>query len=151
MEKYQYYYEEIELTEKDYLIAESNGIKRATFRNRVKEYGYTKEYAMTVAPSKDPEYTYWRKVGESKGISRELFHHRVRKSGYTYENAATMKPRGIDSEYVYWRDIAARNGIKKELFSQRLRKSGYTYEEAATTPVGEKIERKSKFLITASV
>lgn len=88
MEKYQYYDEDIELTEEDYKIAESNGIRRATFRNRVREYGYTKEYAMTVAPKHDPEYVYWRKVAENKGVSRELFHYRVRKTGYTYKEAA---------------------------------------------------------------
>lgn len=135
------------ITDEEYGVAAANGIGRSTLNNRIRNFGWEKQKAMTdpVQPQRaQPE---WRKIAELNGIRPDTFYARVNRYGWDPERAATEPPhqkpqelaaaarRKIPKEMF---DLAASNGISEGAFKSRIYQSGWSIERAATEPTWSK-------------
>ena len=118
------------ITDEDYEKAAKNGISKSNVYQRVNEYGWELERAITVPIRK-------RKGGinagvitlaERNGISKPTLFKRIKNGMDPYE--AATKPKG----YAAHLELARKNGIKDVTFYQRV-KRGIDPYEAATKPV----------------
>ncbi|MFP3415039.1 hypothetical protein SB773_26280 [Bacillus sp. SIMBA_074] len=118
------------ITDEDYEKAAKNGISKSNVYQRVNEYGWELERAITVPIRK-------RKGGinasmitlaERNGISKVTFCKRIKNGMDPYE--AATKPKGYES----YLELSRKNGIKDATFYQRITRGMKPYE-AATKPV----------------
>ncbi|MFS0560094.1 hypothetical protein AB1K91_05090 [Terribacillus sp. 179-K 1B1 HS] len=146
------------ISDEDYRIAESNGIKPSTLRARIRDYHWDKQDAIT-RPVKDYKYTpwaRWKDVCRQNGISRQRFRQRISEQGWSEEKAATTPIQDTMASLVAARakkqiitdevlQIMLQNGLCKETVHSRLR-YGWSLEKAITTPVNMvgKAARKMK-------
>jgi hypothetical protein len=123
------YYEPV-ITYEDYEKAAKNGINKSNVYQRVVEYGWNLERAITVPVRrrKGEINAGMITIAERNGISKPTFFKRV-KSGMDPYEAAT-KPKG----YEAYLELARKNGIKDVTFYQRVKRGMKPYE-AATKPV----------------
>lgn len=131
----------IKITEEQYKIAESNGIKRKTVNDRVKSLGWNIERAITqkvksVSKTKHTEYI---KIAEKNGINKGCYQSRIAR-GWSREKASTVPAN-------FWiritKDIdklLKENGIERATYLSRINKYGMDPYEAATRPVTTKKE-----------
>lgn len=120
-------------TEKDYEKAAKNGISKSNVYQRVNEYGWDLERAITVPVRKRSGDINAGMIvfAEQNGISKPTFFKRV-KGGMDLYEAAT-KPVG----YTAHLELARKNGIKDVTFYQRIKRGMRPYE-AATKPVASR-------------
>lgn len=90
------------ITPEQYEIGERNGISRGNVWQRVHNYGYDVERAITEPLHKPSErWMKWKKIALANGISNEAFNARIR-YGMSEEEAATrpigMKPKTYNSK-----------------------------------------------------
>ncbi|MGG1339907.1 hypothetical protein ABE244_04805 [Bacillus toyonensis] len=118
------------ITDEDYEKAAKNGISKSNVYQRVNEYGWEIERAITVTVRK-------RKGGisagmitlaERNGISKPTYYKRIKTGMEPYE--AATKPKGYKAHL----ELARKNGIKDATFYQRITRGMNPYE-AATKPV----------------
>ena len=123
------YYEPV-ITCEDYEKAAKNGINKSNVYQRVIEYGWDLERAITVPVRKRKGETNagMITIAERNGISKPTFFKRI-KSGMDPYEAAT-KPKGYES----YLELARKNGIKDFTFYQRVKRGMKPYE-AATKPI----------------
>ncbi|SET76500.1 hypothetical protein SAMN05216389_1269 [Oceanobacillus limi] len=74
------------ITPEDYLIAEQNGINRATLEARVRYYNWPIEKAIKQPVKKYGDYP---EIAERNGIKKSVFYKRV-SLGWDEQTAATM-------------------------------------------------------------
>lgn len=142
------------ITPQDYETAEKSGITRHALEQRVRDYGWDIDRAIT-QPLKiqvpfQPIWDEWQDVATKNGISKKLFYHRVKKNGWSKEMSAThpiMKGKPLSDDWTdEERETARRNGLDKNYMNAvkvRIR-NGWTREEALNTPrltVDERLER----------
>jgi predicted DNA-binding transcriptional regulator AlpA len=123
------YYETF-ITDEDYEKAAKNGISKSNVYQRVNEYGWELERAITVPVRKKKGGIYAGMItfAEQNGISKPTFFKRVKNGMDLYE--AATKPVG----YATYLELARKNGIKDVTFYQRITRGMKPYE-AATKPV----------------
>jgi len=81
-----YYYISLE----DETIAEANGISYQTLYQRVHQYGWDVDRAITQRTRVEvPFHSEWIEVAKANGIKLSLFRQRVRRHGWDEEVAAT--------------------------------------------------------------
>ncbi|WP_235711994.1 hypothetical protein [Bacillus mycoides] len=114
------------ITDKDYEIASKKGISRSTVYQRVHDYGWEIELAITLPVRK-------RKGGinsamipfaERNGISKPTYYKRIKSGMDPYE--AAIKPKGHET----YLELARKNGIKDVTFYQRITRGMKPYEAA---------------------
>jgi hypothetical protein len=141
------------LTDRDYLIANQNGIDNANAFNRVYACGWDVERAIT-EPIRRKEDSLWMKYKEKAnqiGITQMCFYQRTYK-GMTPEQAATTPklPHGerwkkenvkLTKEIV---DTATRNGIGYKTLKMRVYTYKWDVERAITEPLHKEKRRKSQ-------
>lgn len=85
---------EREYTDEDIKIAESNGINERNLRQRVQEYGWDVQKAITEPIAKrgrykrSSSYGQWKDICEKNGISYDTFNTRVVRYGWSESQAA---------------------------------------------------------------
>lgn len=144
MEVYDYY-----ITPKEYEIASKNNISRVRVNQRIRNWGWSKERAITESPRRMNDYSEWWDILDRNGISRKTFRFRL-KRGWDINKAVTMpvmtneevlnlmhdrvkkKVRKYPKEIV---ELAKRNGISYTTFKQRVGHSKWDMMRAATTPL----------------
>lgn len=136
-------YEEWELTEEHYVIAEKNGISRANVKQRVESYGYDIQKAITKPLRTNDVWRRNKETCEQNGISYSAFYKRI-EMGWSEERSSTepiatgptrQKERAKELRKElspYWEQAEA-NGISFQVFRKRLAK-GMSLEEAANRP-----------------
>lgn len=137
MSVYDYY-----ITPDEYEIARKNGIGKRTLEDRIRQWGWDKERAMT---EKVTDLSEWVELAKSNGITKNAFYNRRHRGMSNYE--AATKPMLTHEEKTkiankrrkkYPKHIlekAERNGICYKTFVFRVTRTGMSYEEAATTPL----------------
>lgn len=118
------------ITNEDYEKAAKNGISKSNVYQRVNEYGWEIERAITVPVRKRNGGIYAGMIvfAEQNGISKPTFFKRIKNGMDPYE--AATKPKG----YAAHLELARKNGIKDVTFYQRVKRGMNPYE-AATKPV----------------
>jgi hypothetical protein len=143
------------ITPNDYDIAEKNGLSKQLVYQRVYDYSWDVQDAITIPKRIRKNHGNWVKVALENGLSRSSFYGRLAE-GMTAEEAATLpiRPRltmvelvriSSDSRRTYPKEygiLADANKINRQTFRERL-KRGWTLEDAATYPVMQKGERKA--------
>lgn len=83
--------EKVEITKEHYEIAKKNGIGKHNVWQRVNEYFWSIERAITepVKKYRKRNWSQWRELAEKHGVSADVFYTRVSKRGMTPEQAAT--------------------------------------------------------------
>jgi hypothetical protein len=134
------------LTEKDFEIAEANGIPRKIVRARFNRLFWDKKDCITkpVRSYRDDE---WRMKCKELGIvDITTFDQRI-KRGWDGERAATVpkmtkdeiaqRNREIHQRYPSWvYDRLKQNNIKKQTFLNRMKGNRWNLKEACTVPEG---------------
>ena len=135
------------ITEEDFEVAESNGIKASTLKNRVYRDGWDIDRAITQHVEKhDPSCQGWNDWKDKSVVGKSTYLSRVRK-GWTKEEAALkpamsfseaskMKRKYSEEDYR----IARENGISQGVVRYRVSRMGWSIEKAITTPVMNKSE-----------
>lgn len=142
------------ITPKDFEIAERNGINATNVRQRVNDYGWDIDRAitqpLTIRQKADPVWDEWEQVATENGVYKKLFNQRINASGWSPEKAATTpirKGRPIDLEWTEEeRELARKNGLDKNYMNTvkaRIR-LGWTREEAFRTPILTENERAKR-------
>ncbi|MDR4987195.1 hypothetical protein RGU74_27245 [Bacillus cereus] len=118
------------ITDEDYEKASKNGISKSNVYQRVNEYAWEVERAITVPVRKRKGGTNSRMLtlAERNGISKPTFFKRVKNGMDPYE--AATKPKGHAAHL----ELARKNGIKDVTFYQRIKRGMDSYK-AATKPV----------------
>lgn len=128
------------ITNEDYEKAAKNGISKSNVYQRVNEYGWDLERAITAPVRKKNGGIYAGMIvfAEQNGISKPTFFKRVKEGMDIYE--AATKPIG----YAAHLELARKNGIKDVTFYQRIKRGMKPYE-AATKPVAtrKKVQQTS--------
>lgn len=139
------------LTDRDYEIANQNGIDKAHAYNRVYKYGWDIERAITqpVKRKVDALWPKYRDLAEQSGISYMCFYLRIKKMDMAPEEAATTpiiprtgrtkKNAKLTKEIV---ETAAKNGISRKTLSQRVYVYRWDVERATTEPLHK--EKRSR-------
>ncbi|MED1382094.1 hypothetical protein [Bacillus mycoides] len=114
------------ITDEDYEIASKKGISKSNVYQRVNEYGWELERAITVPVRKRKGGIYAGMItfAERNGISKPTFFKRVKDGMDLYE--AATKPTG----YAAHLELARKNGIKDVTFYQRITRGMKPYEAA---------------------
>lgn len=134
------------ITPEEYEAAAARGISKKTLELRVREYGWSKERALTEPVQRRTDWSKWYPIAERNGISRGTFHMRIHK-GWSPERAATELVWGREQKAAHMRivgrkrrkypshiyDLLRKNGINYFTFSTRVR-NGWSPERAATVP-----------------
>ncbi|WP_195970598.1 hypothetical protein [Clostridium thermobutyricum] len=144
MKVYDYY-----VTPKEYEIASTNNISRVRVNQRIRNFGWSKERAITESPRRMNNYSEWLDIVDKNKINRRTFYCRV-KNGLDRDRAATMpvmtkeevlnlmhdrakkKVKKYPKEIV---ELARSNGISYITFKQRVGQLKWEMIRAATTPV----------------
>src|SRR5690606_11362775 len=123
------------VTPEEYAAAAAIGISPATLDQRIRQYGWDKQRAITTPPRKRTDHSRWWPVMEKHGIPQEVYLNRISR-GWDPERAATEplltpdkrsdrmrndNPRG----WSYPQDLidrAARNGVSRNTFAKRVSK-----------------------------
>ena len=118
------------ITDEDYERASKNGISKSNVYQRVNEYGWELERAITVPvrKRKGGVNTGMITLAERNGISKPTLFKRIKNGMDPYE--AATKPKG----YAAHLELARKNGIKDVTFYQRVKRGMNPYE-ASTKPV----------------
>ncbi|MEH7216970.1 hypothetical protein [Bacillus toyonensis] len=118
------------ITDEDYKKAAKNGISKSNVYQRVHEYGWELDRAITTPIRKQKGKTNAGMItlAERNGISKVTFWKRVKNGMDPYE--AATKPKG----YASYLELSRKNGIKDTTFYQRIQRGMKPYE-AATKPV----------------
>jgi hypothetical protein len=116
-------------------IAKQNGIKHATFLNRLCR-GWSPERAATEPTiQQEREDRKWIDLAKLNGIKYNTYTGRVRK-GWTPEKAATTPAKKKENRADRkWIKIAKDNGISRDTYRARVDKLGWSPEDAATKPL----------------
>lgn len=126
------------ITDEDYEKAAKNGISKSNVYQRVNEYGWDLERAITVPVRKKNGGIYAGMIvfAEQNGISKPTFFKRVKDGMDLYE--AATKPVG----YATYLELARKNGIKDVTFYQRITRGMKPYEAATKLVVSRKRVQK---------
>ncbi|MEN3134544.1 hypothetical protein [Bacillus cereus] len=144
---YDYY-----ITPDEYERAERNGINRGVLNERIRNFGWDKDTAMT-KPVRTRNATGWCKVREialKNGISHKTYYARIKK-GWKLIDAISKPPINkyqaleLAEKANYWSgnkvlsdeqaEIASLNGVSYRVARERIRRLKWSVEEAITTPV----------------
>jgi len=128
------------ISDEEYAIAESNGIRRSTLESRIRKLGWSKERAITEQVDK---FKKWVSLAEKNGISRASFYMRKNELGWSLEESATVpimsKEKIIKKMHKCNRKhkkehvaLAKSNGIKYSTFATRVNQLGWNPIKAAT-------------------
>src|SRR5690625_4600507 len=80
---------EFYITPEEYEIARKNGINEKNLNQRIRDYGWTKEKAMTAPIKKQMDRKYWAKIAEENGIHYNTFMSRIHTYGWNDKKAAS--------------------------------------------------------------
>ncbi|MDP4158210.1 MAG: hypothetical protein Q8911_00400 [Bacillota bacterium] len=148
---------EFYVTPTEYTIAESNGIHHKLVDQRVRQYGWDKERAITQPPKVENKTNKkWLKVAEKNGISYKTFLSRLKK-GLSPEDASTLPIYYSDHKRRYpkeYTEKAKQLGIYRT-FIWRMH-NDWDIEKACSTPamtkqeVGKIAKSKSKWRAEAT-
>lgn len=140
-------------TVQDIKEAEENGIKYATFYNRVNTLFWKVERAKTQKPKKNKKHGNYTKRAIANGISESLYYYRVNEKKWSKERACTepimskeelaehrRKVNTGKSKYGWYLKTALANGISNTAFYQRITKGKMSWKDACTIPVMSKSE-----------
>ncbi|MFA2694540.1 hypothetical protein [Bacillus mycoides] len=122
------------ITDEHYLLANRNGISKKNVNQRVHEYGWTVEKAISHPlhkASKGKQNRAMALLAEKNGISYQTYIKRIKK-GIDPHEAATKRP-----DMSLELEMALDNGICKRTFYKRVERGMNTYE-AATKPLKNK-------------
>ena len=135
------------ITDEDFEVAESNGIKSSTVKNRVYRDGWDIDRAIKQPIEvHDPSCKGWNEWKDKAVVGKSTYLSRVRK-GWTYEEAALKPPMSLSeasklkrkySEEIY--EIAQSNGISPNAVRYRVSQMKWDIEKAITTPLMSKGE-----------
>lgn len=139
------------VTPHDFEIAKLNGITESALTQRVYNYGWDIDRAITqpmrVSKSFESVWRKWERVATKNGVDRENFVKRVRALGWTEEESATIK-KGQGRPSGMWTkeelETAKRNGIEGNSMSvprARINMLGWSREDAVNTPKITEAER----------
>ncbi|PIC72410.1 hypothetical protein [Sporosarcina sp. P17b] len=126
------------LLEDDFLTAEANGISRRLATQRVQEYGWTVDRAITETPNRPNEafqnlWEEWESIAKQNHVTRDNFYNRTRIRGLSPEEAATKPVRRSKWTEEQLAEMA-KIGLYPNLVSTRIHMLGWSEEEALTTP-----------------
>ncbi|PSL41724.1 hypothetical protein B0H94_11837 [Salsuginibacillus halophilus] len=132
----------IYITPEDFEEAERNGVKYTTLRQRVYQYGWDIDRAVSTPPRKMRSRKDQIERAEANGISKLTFDSRIYR-GWDEETAATklliddeeMREVSREANRKFSDDIYVKcqeNGVSPYLLSKRVR-LGWSKEKAATT------------------
>ncbi|WP_144513656.1 hypothetical protein [Bacillus mycoides] len=126
------------ITEGDYEKASKNGISKSNVYQRVNEYGWEVERAITVPirNRKGEISAGMITLAERNGISKPTYYKRIKTGMDPYE--AATKPKG----YAAHLELARKNGIKDATFYQRITRGMKPYEAATKLVVSRKRVQK---------
>lgn len=126
------------ITEDDYEKASKNGISKSNVYQRVNEYGWEIERAITVTirNRKGEISAGMITLAERNGISKPTYYKRIKTGMDPYE--AATKPKG----YAAHLELARKNGIKDATFYQRITRGMKPYEAATKLVVSRKRVQK---------
>lgn len=129
------------VTPQEYEIAEQNGISAKNLNNRIRQFGWHKERAMTEPYRQRRDLSEWGKIAESNGIQYRTMQTRIAR-GWSIEDAATkplfdMKTqmKQLKQNNRKYPDVESKLkeiGITYAAFTNRMR-SGWTLEDAMKT------------------
>ncbi|MGG0209555.1 hypothetical protein [Bacillus mycoides] len=119
------------ITDEHYLLANRNGISKKNVNQRVHEYGWTVEKAISHPlhkASKGKQNRAMALLAEKNGISYQTYIKRIQKGIDPHEAATKRSDMSLELE------MALDNGICKRTFYKRVERGMNTYE-AATKPL----------------
>ncbi|MEK5070739.1 hypothetical protein [Sporosarcina sp. FSL K6-1508] len=133
------------ITPNDYETAEQNGINYVALSQRVRDYGWDIDRAITeplkVGVPFQPVWEQWEKIATENGISKDLFYQRIKVNKWDEKRAATHSLMAGKHLRIGWtkeeREIAERNGLSANhmnLVITRINKLGWSKERALNTP-----------------
>lgn len=134
---YDYY-----ITDEEYELAASNGISRRVLSYRIRDFGWSKQKALTTPVQKRSKYPQWAMdLAVANNIQITTFQNRVRR-GWDLESAATLsvedaRKKVHESNRKYPTEIvqlAADNNIPYGTFVRRVIE-GWDIEQAMSTPI----------------
>lgn len=140
------------ITPDDYARAKANGLSKYLVQQRVYEYGWEVERAVTTPKKVRKNHGDWTKKAVENGISSSTFYKRV-SQGWSYEDAVS-KPlvpiqeshaKAAATQRTYpeaYGLIADAHGINRQTFRNRI-KLGWSLYRAATEPAMSRWERKA--------
>ena len=152
--------DEFYISPNEYTTAEKNGIDKRTLEQRIREYGWDNDRAVTEAKRARKNRKYWTEIALENGISKQLFYQRIDTLKWDAEKASTtpiLKPSGPKSKFAEGTLTKVQaNGIQMQCFRRRIRE-GWNEEIAATLkPISKKevidlmhLARKSKGKVQA--
>ncbi|MFN2746943.1 hypothetical protein ACINLE_17610 [Bacillus sp. z60-18] len=139
------------ITPQEYERAAQHGVSKKRLNERIRQYGWGKERAITTPVQKRTTRAKWVEVAEANGIPRYTFYSRVCVLAWDEEQAATVptlgrsetmrrgqkksprsKYRRFPAELI---EQAKSNGINYNTFCFRVNKLGMEPSEAAIKPV----------------
>lgn len=139
------------ISKEQYAIARANGISSDTAYNRVYQYGWDIEKAIT-EPVKKRVFVDYPDDLEKRGLTKSIYYSRISR-GWDPERAATLSTkeamkrtalkrkttpkRKYPLEYV---KLAESNGISYTMLTDRIRR-GWKIQDAAILPKGTKIQQ----------
>lgn len=143
------------ITPEDFEIAEKNGINQDALSQRVRDYGWDIDRAITdplkVGVPFQPIWEQWEKVATENGISKNLFYQRIKIYKWAEKMAATQSLMAGKSLRIDWtkeeRETAERNGLSANhmnLVVTRINKLGWSKEKALNTPKLSEEERTKR-------
>lgn len=114
-------------------LAERNGVKYETWRERVTSYNYTPQQAaeMPLYDKRPPKRNPYRQLAESNGISTSTFSRRLKK-GWSQEDAATTPPLKRKDQFIKFAECR-QQAIEKDMlgiFYHRIFEQDMDFEEA---------------------
>lgn len=131
-------YDDFELTEDDYKIAEKNGLSRKLVYQRF-YVGWEKEDAVTVPKGNSGILKRLQEKAASNGIELSIGAISSRRNNLKWsdEDVVTVPKGGhrkMENDYYHYIKIATSNGIKRSTYDGRRRR-GWAKERAATEAV----------------
>jgi len=132
------------ITPKDYITAEMNGITERALNQRVRDYGWDVDRAITQPMRKSTSFKKvwdkWEDTATKNGVSHTRFYHRIKNDGWSEEKAATQKvSNGRWTEKQL--EVMKMNNLTPNTVNMRITKMGWSEEKALHTPKMTEAER----------
>jgi hypothetical protein len=145
------------ITPKEYETAAANGISCKMLDRRIREYGWSKQRALTEPPREINDRKELLQIAASNGVGRITFQTRISR-GWDAERAAMTPPfskadnadrfRQLANDNriipVVIKELAAQNGINYKTLSWRILRAGWDHQRAATEPVWT-VEQRARY------
>jgi hypothetical protein len=143
MNPYDYY-----ITPEEYDQAAANGIGARQLNRRIRDFGWSKQRAITESPREVLDRRELLRIAASNGVGRVTFQTRISR-GWDAEKAAMTPPsskaenaerfrRLADEKRIIpidVKELAERNGISYKVLSWRILRAEWSHDRAATEPV----------------